>query len=113
MSAFSYAGTNPLLLLLNTIYYSNPLVFYAFIGIVVLAAAITYLENIRAGLVATILVSAFFYWVGLFLPYVYIPLIAGLVLLFLDVFGLADVKREIENFVNWLYLLKVAKKPKR
>jgi CHASE2 domain-containing sensor protein len=104
MSAFQYTGANPLQLMLNTIFYTNPLVFYVFIAAIVLAVAITYFESLKVGLLTTAILSAFFYGIGMFLPYIYIPLALALVLFVLDILGFRNLSRDVENFINWVYL---------
>jgi CHASE2 domain-containing sensor protein len=104
MSAFQYTSANTLQLMLNTIFYTNPLVFYVFIAAIVLAVAITYFESLKVGLLTTAILSAFFYGIGMFLPYIYIPLALALVLFVLDILGFRNLSRDVENFINWVYL---------
>ncbi len=108
--------SNPLYLILLAIDYYNPLILYLFIAIIIAGTAFTYLYKLRIGLITTIFMSAFFYGIGITAFYVYVPLAASIVLLFLDLFGLKNLSRDFENSVNWLYLYyrsKRAKKPKQ
>jgi Na+/citrate or Na+/malate symporter len=96
--------TNLLYTTLATIELSNPLVFWIFIGLIVVAVAITYLYNLKSGLFTTLIVSALFYGIGEFLPFIYIPLGAAIILLVVDVFGFADISRHLQNLYSWVYL---------
>lgn len=113
MSVASYGGVNPLHLILNTIYYSNPVIFYIFIAAVILAVIITFFENVKAGLLAALILSAFFYAVGMFIPYIFVPMVLAFVLLLLDILGFASVGRSLENIRSWFYLSRRAKKSRK
>ncbi len=111
MSALQYAS--PLQIMFNTIYYSNPLVFYGFVAAIILAVIVTYFESVRVGLIATVILSAFFYGVGMFIPYIYLALALSSALLVLDILGFKSVGRSIENAINWVYLSRKLKSKNR
>ncbi len=113
MSALQYSSANPLQLMLNTIYYANPAVFYVFMAAIMLAVAVTYFENLKIGLLTTMILSTFFYGIGMFIPYIYVPLALSLALFILDIFGFRNVSRSIENFINWMYLSRKMKSTKQ
>lgn len=104
---------NPLYLVLYTIASNDPAIFWLFIALIVLGVAITYTYRMRAGLLITAIVSAFFYWISEFLQYLLVIMIISFFLLLIDLLGLSKTGRHLKNFVNWFYLKYRVKQSKK
>ena len=105
--------TNALNLVLLTVQYSDPIIFYVFLGAIVSGVALSFLYRLDAGLLTTALISGLFSGIGAFVPYAYIPLAASLALLALKSIGFGRFIRHAQNFINWIYLYRLSRRAKR
>ena len=105
--------TNALNLVLLTIQYSDPTIFYVFIGAIASGVALSFLYRLDAGLLTTALISGLFSSIGAFVPYVYIPLAVSLALLVLKFIGFGTFIRHAQNLINWIYLYRLSRRARR
>jgi hypothetical protein len=101
---------NALDLVLLTVQYSNPTIFYIFIAAIASGVALSFLYRLDAGLLATAIISGLFFSIGAFVPYIYIPLVASLVLFILKFIGFGTLTRRVQNLINWVYLYRLSRR---
>ncbi len=95
---------NFLYLLLYTMAYNDPAIFWLFVAMIIAGVAMTYFYRVNLGVLVTFLISAIFYWISEFSPYILAIVLVSVITLLINLLGFRNVHRKLQNLKNWLYL---------